>query len=442
MWSSIHPRVGRARGLIVAASVALAALWSLGSPAHADEPERLSGGDRIATAVAASGLWDSSEHIVVTVSDDFPDALAAGALAAELEAPLLLTGGGGLDGLVAEEVARLGAGRAWVVGGEAVLGPQVEVDLLARGLDVTRLAGADRFETAARVMAELGDRATIAVAPGEGFPDALSASTFAARLDVPVLLSRRDGVPAATVQAMAEAEPERIIAVGGRAVLSEGVHDELRQVVSDSPLGDDALVSVAGSDRYETSARSVTAALDESTDEAAPVVVTTGADFPDALAAGAVAARLDGYVLLTRPDRLPDVADTLLRAHPARFGSAVVMGGSAAVSDFVAEELAAALTGDMRPEPEPEPQPPPEVVIENGRLSTGEVTAPSRTEVRVVNRDAVAYEFRYLVALVPSGFTVQPEGVRTVTMPDRTADYVCIECHDDARRLRLAPASR
>ncbi len=94
-------------------------------------------------------------------------------------------------------------------------------------------------------------------------------------------------------------------------------------------------VRLAGPDRIGTA---VAVSQDAFPDGAGTVVVATAADFPDALAAGPLAGLAQGPVLLTHPDRLPEVvAAEIARLAPERV---VVVGGPAAVAPTVAEALA------------------------------------------------------------------------------------------------------
>lgn len=71
--------------------------------------------------------------------------------------------------------------------------------------------------------------------------------------------------------------------------------------------------------------------------------VATGGAFADALSAGPAAARLGGPILLSGVDDLPAVtAEELARLRPQRV---VVVGGTTAVSDGVAEQLGAFTDG-------------------------------------------------------------------------------------------------
>ena len=74
-------------------------------PPTNDALVRVAASDRIGTAVAASQHgWEASEHVVIAAADRFPDALAGVALAASLEAPLLLSYPDRLSAATAAEV--------------------------------------------------------------------------------------------------------------------------------------------------------------------------------------------------------------------------------------------------------------------------------------------------------------------------------------------------
>ena len=91
------------------------------------------------------------------------------------------------------------------------------------------------------------------------------------------------------------------------------------------------MTRIAGNNRYETAALASRAAYPNG----APVCyVVSGETFPDALAAGSFN---DGPILLTQSTRLPKpTADEVRRLRVKRV---VVLGGTAAVSQSVVEEL-------------------------------------------------------------------------------------------------------
>lgn len=96
------------------------------------------------------------------------------------------------------------------------------------GNATVRISGADRYATAADVSSTLWDVdqvQTVYLASGEGFADALAIgpSTYA---DGPLLLTRRDELPSATVTEMQRLQPCFVVVVGGTAAISQAVADQ------------------------------------------------------------------------------------------------------------------------------------------------------------------------------------------------------------------------
>lgn len=191
---------------------------------------------------------------------------------------------------------------------------------------VERVAGADRYETAT-VLSERYARPRPIYAllvSGEDFPDAVAAAAAGAANDLPVLLTtpERLGVPAA--RELERLRPYRILVVGGRGALGEGVVADAQRFAP--------VERIAGSDRAGTAAALSNRLFPP---ESHRVVLATAAAFPDALS-GATAARR-GPVLLTGREALPETtAAELERLSPYEV---VVLGGAAAVDETVLEEV-------------------------------------------------------------------------------------------------------
>ncbi len=296
--------------------------------------DRHGGTDRFATSAAVSeSTFDTARTVVVATGVDFADALAGGPLARQLDAPLLLTRRGALPEVVADEIERLGASRALVLGGEAAVAAGVADELGGLVDDVERVAGTDRFDTAARIAQRLSptNEETVAyLVDGEsGWPDAVAVSQRAADEGAAILPVTADGVPEATAIALGGAD--KVVAVGGTAVVPETVLDEAGQYAAA------ATDRLAGDDRYATSV----AVADADPSSAGSVMLSTGADFADALAAGPAASRTDAALLLAPAadlEEAPVVRDAL-DARIDAISRAVVVGGEAALSADVAEAL-------------------------------------------------------------------------------------------------------
>lgn len=295
-----------------------------------DIASRYSGTDRYATAVALSAQHaPGSSAVFVATGQDFPDALSAAAAAAHLDAPLLLTRGTLLPPDVAAELRRLAPERIYLVGGTGVVSRGVERVLKTIG-PVTRLAGANRYTTAAAVVDEVFESAaTVFLATGRDYPDALAASGAAAALRAPVLLidGKQADVTAEQRARIRALGAESVRIVGGSNVVSPAIIGSLRSTF-------DVQVH-AGRDRYATAAAVNDAAFGEGSPRA---MFASGADFPDALAGAAFAGakRMPVY-----PVRASCV-DASTRESVARLSANVeitAVGGTAVVSERAARQI-------------------------------------------------------------------------------------------------------
>lgn len=311
-------------------------------PVRARTVDRLAGPDRVATAaaVAAEG-FDATQTVVLARADRYPDALAGGPLAATLDAPLLLTNPTELSAPTAEAIRALGATRAVLLGGDVALAPQVVADLRDLGVEAERIAGTDRFATAAAIAARVpGDGAYLVqgIASGaedRGWVDAVAVSALAAHQRRPIVLTATDALPAASAAALTDRRA--VTVVGGPAAVGEAV-------ASAAGARGATVGRIAGATRYETS-RAVAEASLAAGLSAAETWLATGNDYPDALAAGPSVARrgatlllIDGRSLDASPGSTP-----FLAAHAGEIERLVLVGGEQAVAPAVADAARAAL---------------------------------------------------------------------------------------------------
>lgn len=197
--------------------------------------------------------------------------------------------------------------------------------------DVQRLAGIDRYATAAAISkASFSPGVPVAyVATGANFPDALAAGAAAVRRGGPVLLVSSSNVPGPTASELARLDPAEIVVVGGSSIVSAGVVAQLRTYATSGTVR-----RLAGATRYATAAAISRDAFPSGVTVA---YVATGMNFPDALAGVAAAGSGGGPVLLTKPGELPaETAAELGRLNPDRI---VVLGGTSVISGSVANAL-------------------------------------------------------------------------------------------------------
>lgn len=196
------------------------------------------------------------------------------------------------------------------------------------GPGVTRLAGENRYDTAlaASRIYPAGVQAVF-VASGADFPDALSASSAAALLGAPLLLTRTGELPAGVLDEVRRLDPERIFVVGGEGSVSGAVATELGGVAAVTRLG--------GAQRYETGLAIVNGVFG-SADE---VILATGKSFPDALAASGAAGSVGAPVILvdgTKGDVPSGVLDAIKRLGASKV---TIAGGHGSVTEGIESQV-------------------------------------------------------------------------------------------------------
>jgi putative cell wall-binding protein len=292
---------------------------------------RVHGANRYETAAALSQGFPTRGDVFVTSGQDFPDALAASARAGVLGAPVLLTQKGRVPAATRDALSRLAPKRIFVVGGPGAVTEDVLGELRATGATVTRIGGANRYATAGLLARQFGSQVPVVyVATAADFPDAMAGAARAAYNQGPILLTRRDSVPAETLAAIQAISPWRVVVLGGTGSVSEPVAQQLKRLTRGQ-----ILERVAGANRYDTAAR--LAGYYPTT--TSTVYVATGQGFPDALAGSAAAAAARGPMLLTSSTSLPTTtANAVARLQPSKV---VVVGGGTVVSSKVVNQLRA-----------------------------------------------------------------------------------------------------
>ncbi|MGD7024767.1 cell wall-binding repeat-containing protein [Rossellomorea vietnamensis] len=154
------------------------------------EVDRLRGEDRYGTNMAIVGELGEVNGAFVTSGTSYPDALASAPIASANNWAIVLTQENELSKPAAKAVKNLSVN---IVGGTGVVSNNVEKTLIAQNgkEHVTRTAGADRYGTLAALLKayQTGtDTNTVLITTGENFPDALTASSLAARTNAPLIL--------------------------------------------------------------------------------------------------------------------------------------------------------------------------------------------------------------------------------------------------------------
>jgi putative cell wall-binding protein len=185
---------------------------------------RLAGESRVATsaAIARAAFPAGAATVYLARSDVLADAVAAGTLT---DGPVVLVPAcGDVPPVVADAIRALDPNDVIALGGpSAVCDGMLSQAAAARSTtpaSTGRLAGADRYGTAAAISARQWNStkpATAYVARGDVFADAVASGSLA---DGPVLLVPPCGpLPAAVTAELGRAQPSAIVALGGPAAV-------------------------------------------------------------------------------------------------------------------------------------------------------------------------------------------------------------------------------
>ncbi len=194
---------------------------------------RLAGSDRYATsrAVVSAVFTEPAgyDDLYLVTGRNFPDALSAGPAAGANDAPMLLVDGSAssLPSATVSLINKLSPERVILVGGTGVMstGIRNQVDALP-GVDVVRVAGADRYATSQAVNEFGFDYRTSPAsywATGANFPDALAGITLAAPIDAPIYLVQPRCLPSGALHGAWRHNADRIGILGGTGVVSTAV---------------------------------------------------------------------------------------------------------------------------------------------------------------------------------------------------------------------------
>lgn len=293
--------------------------------------DRVAGRDRYATAIEASrrAFPNGAPVVVVATGGNWPDALGGSALAGVAGGPLLLVHPSGITPAVADEIERLGATRAYILGGTTSVSATTQKALVTLVGSVTRLGGRDRYAAAAAIGAEVvrlqggAWDGTALVATGGGYPDALAGSPVAAASGRPIVL-----VQPANGSFELPAGTDRAVILGGPASVTPAVETALT-----ARFGRDRVSRLGGRDRYEAAATIAQWGVDDVGLSWDHVSLATGEKFPDALSGGVMAGRLGSVVMLTRGAGLSSAASARLAGNAGLIGTVHIVGGPASVSD-------------------------------------------------------------------------------------------------------------
>ncbi|PPK93097.1 putative cell wall-binding protein [Kineococcus xinjiangensis] len=266
-------------------------------PASVTTKNRIQGGDRYETAAKIAAQAQAVRGGTAPTSaflargDVFADALAIAPVAAKTGTPIYLTQTGSLNSFALAGLKAQGIKNVTILGGEAAVSVAVRDALAAQGITVTRIAGADRAETALNVAqtAAFGfSKAGVALVNGFAPVDALPASVYAAKNNFPIILTEGAvlGNDAETYLKANAATLTSGVAIGGVAVLPVAVVEAAEAAGGAGQLG---TIAVAPNTAVTTTLVNDTAGPNDAADDRTYTVtgLTAGTTYRITLVNGA-----------------------------------------------------------------------------------------------------------------------------------------------------------
>ena len=338
---------------------------------------RIFGEDRYLTASEVSDYgWENRDYIIIANGTSGIDSLTGSSIAGILNSPILFCKNSELTEATKDGIVDLKARNAIILGGEGAVGYEIENELIEMGLNVKRIGGQNRYETAALIGFEVENRIskgivdkTAILVNGYGLADALTASFLSSKMFYPTLLTLKDTIPEETKEALKDLGINKLIIVGGEGVISNSIDFSGFDVVR-----------VFGNDRYETNNIFIQYCKDNFGFETKKIVAASGNSFADALVGGNLAAKLNSPLLLVN-EELP-LNDNLVGWYEKEFGNIFeifIIGGTGAISEDVETWLKTSEIPEI------------EEIIEENTLG------PKRIEVSISKQRLYAYEGEVLI---------------------------------------------
>ena len=322
----------------------------------------------------------ATRTVVIARGDNFPDALAASYLAGKNRVPILLTTPSSVPAETVASLREHGVTDVVLVGGTTSITPAVAAFISAlpayqasanlsgaatgNTITVTRVGGADRYDTAKAVAEQAGlDGAgtagilngtscsaekTAILASGENFPDALAAGGLAfggvrgcGGGPLPLLLTPKNGLTQSTVEAISDLGIKQIILMGGEQSVVPAVQSAL-ETLPGVTVG-----RVAGPTRQDTAIALANTILGQPTIgkwNRGGFLVATPGTFPDALVAAPLSGTALAPLYLAAGTTSFGATDAqAITDYPNSYTLGALLGGTSSLTDDVLSAVATAI---------------------------------------------------------------------------------------------------
>lgn len=296
-------------------------------------PERIGGANRYDTSIAVSrnGWNTTSDYVVITSGEDFGDALSAAPLAKKYNAPILLVSKDNLDNQsdsasnLTNELSRLKAKKAFIIGGTGSVSSKVEDAIKNKGIEIERISGNDRYDTSVEIAKKVGANNGVVIAKGDDFADALSAAPIAASKEMPIILVPKDKVTDTLQNYLKDNNISKTYVIGDKDIIND-------DIVKQFPNAE----RITGSNEYERNIGIInkfSKDLDYDT-----VYFASRKGFADSLSGSALAALTASPIILVDENSETAVKD-YINNKIKDIGQVNVLGGEGIINTSLLEKV-------------------------------------------------------------------------------------------------------
>lgn len=312
---------------ILSSLVCSAILLSLGAVSNAADidVQRISGVSRYSTPVEISKTYFETAPIVVLASGEgYADALVGGSLVSQEQIPMLLTRAASLPKETKEELIRLKTKKVYILGGINTVSKNIETSLKSMNIEVKRLAGKNRMDTAGEIAREryLINANGKDVPMGDSYVG-INAYNYADALVAGSLIGQIRGEVLSYIYPYSSSNPMPYYLVfGGKASI---------------PSFDEYTQRIAGKNRFETAVEAAKNFKTLTGKDLKTVILVDGTNYPDALAASTVAGKESAAIVTTSPENLYKESKKFIRNNDIE--KVIIIGGEKSVSKSVESEI-------------------------------------------------------------------------------------------------------
>ncbi len=199
---------------------------------------------------------------------------------------------------------------------------------------ITKLSGAERYDTAAAISKEAypNGTKTVVIVNGKSSADGIASTPLATANDAPILLSYKNSLPSSTKQELKRLNPNKIIVIGDEGSVSAKVVSEIKSTVNVT-----STTRLGGKDRMATSLL-IAKELDKTID-VKKVYIANGYQEYDALNIASKSGQDKQPIILTNKEAIPTETINWLKGESLE--TAYFIGGEASIDTNVMHQMAA-----------------------------------------------------------------------------------------------------